>query len=104
MSDSQPPAGGREVLGADDVSRALTRIAHWSHSCTRGSAGLARLGVPARGLPLSERLATRSAAVEPGFDPASQSGSLDITMHRDALHRAPVRTLGTTDLPPGGID
>lgn len=104
MSDSQPPSGGREVLGADDVSRALTRIAHEILEHNKGPDDLVLLGIPTRGLPLSERLAERLAAVEPGFDPTFQSGSLDITMHRDDLHRAPVRPLGTTSLPPGGID
>jgi len=104
MTDPGTPGAGREVLGPDDVSRALTRIAHEILEHNKGPEGLVLLGIPTRGLPLAERIAARLAEVEPGFDPASQLGSLDITMHRDDLHRAPVRTLGETRLPAQGID
>jgi pyrimidine operon attenuation protein / uracil phosphoribosyltransferase len=31
-------------------------------------------------------------------------GSLDVTMHRDDLRLRPVRALGRTEIPPGGVD
>lgn|SRR5690554_4795717 len=98
------PAPAREVLGPDDISRALTRIAHEILEHNKGAHGLVVLGIPTRGLPLAHRLAARLAAVEPSFDPRDQLGSLDITMHRDDLHRAPVRTIGETRLPATGVD
>ena len=104
MSDRHTPAGAREVLGADDISRALTRIAHEILEHNKGADGLVVLGIPTRGLPLAQRLAQRLAAVEPGFDPGTQLGTLDITMHRDDLHRAPVRPIGATHVPDDGID
>ena len=104
MSSSSMPADGREVLGPADVSRALTRIAHEILEHNKGAGGLVLLGIPTRGLPLAERLAKRLSDVEPDFVPESQCGSLDITMHRDDLHRAPVRPVGATRLPAGGID
>lgn len=104
MSSPPVPADGREVLGPGDVSRALTRIAHEILEHNKGADGLVLLGIPTRGLPLAERLARRLAEVEPDFDPQAQCGSLDITMHRDDLHRAPVRPLGETRLPVGGVD
>ena len=104
MSHEQAPADGREVLGPDDISRALTRIAHEILEHNKGADDLVLLGIPTRGLPLAERLARRLADVEPSFDTASQCGSLDITMHRDDLHRAPVRPVGETRLPASGVD
>ena len=104
MTETGAPAEGREVLAADDISRALTRIAHEILEHNKGADGLVVLGIPTRGLPLAERLAARLASVEPSFDPEAQLGSLDITMHRDDLHRAPVRPIGATTMPPDGVD
>ena len=104
MPEPVTPGAGREVLGADDVSRALTRIAHEILEHNKGAQGLVILGIPTRGLPLAQRLALGLASVEPSFDAEAQLGSLDITMHRDDLHRAPVRAIGETRLPATGID
>jgi len=98
------PAAGREVLGPDDISRALTRIAHEILEHNKGADDLVVLGIPTRGLPLARRIAERIASVEPGFDLARQLGSLDVTMHRDDLRHAPVRTIGETRLPDDGVD
>lgn len=92
------------LLGPGDISRALTRIAHEILERNGGPADVVLLGIPTRGLPLAERLATRLADVEPGFDPSARCGALDITMYRDDLHRQPTRAIGTTRLPDHGID
>src|SRR5665648_902768 len=103
------PDAGTEVLGAADVGRALTRIAHEILERNKGGTDLVLLGIPTRGLPLAQRLADRLAAVEPGLDAAALVGSLDVTMYRDDLHRHPTRTIGDTELPadmadrPGGM-
>lgn len=92
------------ILGAPDISRALTRIAHEILERNDGAADLLLLGIPTRGLPLANRLAQRIAQVEPSIDAQSRCGALDITMYRDDLHRHPTRSIGTTTLPPAGID
>lgn len=92
------------VLGPDDISRALTRIAHEILERNKGAADLRLLGIPTRGVPLAHRLAERIAAVEPGVNIDDIVGQLDITMHRDDLYRQPVRTIAETKLPPTGID
>lgn len=92
------------ILGAPDISRALTRIAHEILERNDGAADVLLLGIPTRGLPLARRLAELIATSEPGFDPARRCGALDITMYRDDLHRHPTRTIGATTLPPAGID
>lgn len=92
------------ILGAPDMARALTRIAHEILERNDGAVDVVLLGIPTRGLPLAQRLAERIWAVEPGFDPGARCGAIDITMYRDDLHLQPTRTLGTTTLPSAGID
>ncbi|MGO1318428.1 MAG: bifunctional pyr operon transcriptional regulator/uracil phosphoribosyltransferase PyrR, partial [Cellulomonadaceae bacterium] len=104
MSSGTPAPGARTVLGEQEISRALTRIAHEILERNKGGAGLVLLGIPTRGLPLARRLAARIVAVEPTLDPADLVGELDITMYRDDLHRQPTRPIGPTTLPAGGID
>lgn len=92
------------VLGAPEISRALTRIAHEILERNKGGADVVLLGIPTRGLPLARRLADRLVAVEPGLDPALLVGSLDVTMYRDDLAQHPTRTIGATEIPGGGLD
>jgi pyrimidine operon attenuation protein / uracil phosphoribosyltransferase len=100
-SKAAVPAGSKAVLGADEIRRALTRIAHEILERTDGAGDVVLLGIPTRGVPLAQRLAQRPSQVEGGVTPV---GSLDITMYRDDLRLRPARTLGHTDVPAAGID
>jgi len=100
-SATAPPAGGRTVLDARDVTRALTRISHEILERNRGSRDLVLLGIPTRGVHLAHRIAAKISEVE-GTDVAV--GSLDVTMYRDDLRMRPARTLLPTEIPTGGID
>ncbi len=91
----------KPVLGADEIRRALTRIGHEILERTEGAADVVLLGIPTRGVPLARRLAERLAETEGTRLPV---GSLDITLYRDDLRLRPARTLGHTEVPPGGID
>ena len=95
---------GRTVLTKDDISRALTRIAHEILERNRGPSSVVLLGIPTRGVSLAARLARRIAAVEPGVEPAAITGTLDVTMYRDDLRRQPTRAVVPTRLPASGID
>jgi len=95
------PQGAKTVLGAAEIRRALTRIAHEILERTDGAADVVLLGIPTGGVPLAYRLADRLSQAEHGLVPA---GSLDVTMYRDDLRLRPARTLGHTDVPPEGID
>lgn len=100
-------AAPRPVMGAPEVARALTRIAHELLERNHGPQGLVLLGIPRRGVPLARRLGERLVAVEPSLarvDPATLAGSLDVTMHRDDLRRHPARAPFPTQVPPGGVD
>ena len=98
MASARP----RPVLGPDDISRVLTRIAHEILERNKGADDLVLLGIRTRGVPLARRLAAVVEQVEPGN--GLQAGALDVTMHRDDLRQHPTRTLEATDLPVGGID
>ena len=100
---SNPVAGrdGLAVLDAEEIRRALTRIAHEILERTHGGDGVILLGIPTRGVPLARRLAARIGEFEELKVPC---GSLDVTMHRDDLRLHPARALGRTELPSGGID
>ncbi len=92
---------GVAVLDAEEIRRALSRIAHEILERTHGGDGIALLGIPTRGVPLARRLAGRIGEFE---DLAVPCGSLDVTMHRDDLRLHPARALGRTELPAGGVD
>jgi pyrimidine operon attenuation protein/uracil phosphoribosyltransferase len=71
-------------MDADDLRRALTRIAHEIVERNAGTDGLVLVGVRSRGVPLAERLADLIAQHEGQRPPV---GSLDITFYRDDLTR-----------------
>jgi pyrimidine operon attenuation protein / uracil phosphoribosyltransferase len=96
-----PPAGSKIVLGPDEISRALTRVAHEILERTDGAADVILMGIPTRGVPLARRLASKLSQVEGRPAPA---GSLDVTMYRDDLRLRPARRLGHTAVPSSGID
>jgi pyrimidine operon attenuation protein/uracil phosphoribosyltransferase len=104
MSATGYPVAGRDglaVLDAEEIRRALTRIAHEILERTHGGEHVVLLGIPTRGVPLARRLAARIGEFEGLEVPC---GSLDVTMHRDDLRLRPARALGRTDLPPSGVD
>ena len=89
------------VMDADQIARACARMAHQILEANRGAHGLVLLGIPTRGVPLAQRLATAMAEVEGTPIP---TGSLDITMYRDDLRRHPTREVGRTRVPVGVDD
>lgn len=89
------------VLTADDVERALTRIAYEIIERTKGGEDVVLLGIPTRGAVLGQRLATQLSEITGS---AISNGALDITMYRDDLADHPIRTPHPTSVPAGGID
>lgn len=74
--------GGKVILHAEDVRRALVRIAHEILERHRGADDLVLVGVVSRGVPLARRLAEHIEMVEDVMVPV---GELDVTLHRDDL-------------------
>jgi pyrimidine operon attenuation protein/uracil phosphoribosyltransferase len=95
------PSLARIVLDADDVQRAITRMAHEVLERTHGGDDLLILGIPTRGTTLANRLATRAGQVE---GRTIAVGQVDPTMYRDDLRMRGVRPLSPTQLPADGID
>ncbi|WP_161883105.1 bifunctional pyr operon transcriptional regulator/uracil phosphoribosyltransferase PyrR [Deinococcus alpinitundrae] len=70
------------ILSADEMRRALTRIAHEILERNKGAENLALIGVHTRGIPIAARLAAKLQELE-GVD--VPLGRLDITLYRDDL-------------------
>ena len=92
----------RRVLDADDLRRALTRIAHEIVERNGGTDDLVLVGIRSRGVPLAQRLAALIEAHESVSVPV---GSLDITFYRDDLTRlahAPIVKRSDLEVDVGG--
>ena len=76
-----------QVMDADRMSRALTRIAHEILERNRGTSELALVGIRRRGVPLARRIAAALHDINGDDVP---TGALDITLYRDDLMRQPV--------------
>jgi pyrimidine operon attenuation protein / uracil phosphoribosyltransferase len=70
------------LMDDQEIGRALTRIAHEIVERSKGTEGLALVGVHTRGVPIAERLADLIGRFE-GVRP--ETGKLDITLYRDDL-------------------
>ncbi len=101
MSAARTPDDARTVLDGAEIARALTRVAHEIVERAKGADDVVLLGIPTRGAFLAHRVAARIRDIEGRDVPV---GSLDITMYRDDLRRAPARALLPTEIPSGGID
>jgi len=96
---SSSPA--KVILTTADISRTVDRIAHQILEKTEGARETLLLGIPTRGFPLAERLASRIRAFE-GID--VPVGVLDVTLYRDDLRMRGARAIGHTEIPTGGVD
>ena len=85
----------RQVMDADEMRRAITRIAHEIVEKNRGAEDLALVGILRRGAPLAERLAALIEQIEGVRVP---TGRLDIALYRDDYpERRPA--VGLTEVP-----
>jgi len=92
----------RTVLQQLDIAKALTRISHEVIEANRGVDALIILGIPTRGAVLAQRIAAtidRIGYRDGSTPPATEVGSLDVTMYRDDLSRNVTRTPARTTLP-----
>ena len=84
------------VMEADDVRRALLRVAHEIVEANKGTDDLVLVGIRTRGAPLADRLASAIASFE-GVD--LPSGALDVTLYRDDVALRRPRSLESTTVP-----
>ncbi|HSK23748.1 MAG TPA: bifunctional pyr operon transcriptional regulator/uracil phosphoribosyltransferase PyrR [Egicoccus sp.] len=85
-----------QLLTADEVSRALKRLAHELLEANHGADDLVLVGIQTRGVPLARRLAALIEEIEGTEVPA---GALDVTLYRDDLTRRGPLPLGETRVP-----
>ncbi len=72
----------RVLLTAEDMRRAIVRLAHEIVEANRGTDNLVMIGLRTRGVPLARRLA---AAIEQFEGESVPVGALDIGLYRDDL-------------------
>ena len=70
------------VMSADDIRRAIVRVAHEIVEQNRGCQDLMLVGMRTRGVPLAQRIA---AAIREFEDEEVPVGALDIGLYRDDL-------------------
>jgi pyrimidine operon attenuation protein/uracil phosphoribosyltransferase len=95
------PRGGvfvpkAQVMSADDVRRAITRMAHEIAERNRGLHHTALIGLQTGGVGIAQRLAETLAAVEGIEVPV---GTVDVAFYRDDIGLRPVLPEATTDIP-----
>ena len=88
------------VMGAEDIRRALSRIAHEIVERNRGTDDLVIVGIRTRGAPLANRITEAIASFEGVTLP---SGALDVTLYRDDVGLRGPRSLEATTVP-GDVD
>ncbi len=84
------------VFDADDLRRALTRIAHEIVERNHGAEHVVLVGLYTRGVALAQRI---GAAIEAFEGVSVPIGMLDISFYRDDIGLRPVAPLGPTEVP-----
>src|SRR6476661_13393 len=84
------------VFDADDLRRAVTRIAHEIVERNHGAADVVLVGLYTRGVALARRLAGAIASFEGVTVPV---GSLDATFYRDDIGLRAIAPMGPTEVP-----
>ncbi len=87
---------GTVLMSAEEIDRALSRIAHQILEYAGGAGAVALVGIHSRGVPLARRLARK---IEQAGEVAPPVGILDINMYRDDLSRADTPVVRRTELP-----
>jgi len=86
----------RQVMDGDDLVRVTRRIAHEIVERNQGIEQVVLLGIPTRGKPFADRLASELSTIE---GKPVRAGSLDIGLYRDDLDLRPRARLGPTIIP-----
>src|SRR3954462_9566972 len=96
-----PPYGGvfsarNQVMDADDLRRAITRIAHEIVERNHGLDDLILVGLQTGGVPLAHRISEELLRIE---DIQVAVGTLDVAFYRDDIGLRPVLPEAVTDVP-----
>ncbi|MBV9325880.1 MAG: bifunctional pyr operon transcriptional regulator/uracil phosphoribosyltransferase PyrR [Chloroflexi bacterium] len=91
-----PDPDQKQLLGADDIRRAVARLAHEVVERNSGVESLVLVGLRTRGIPLARRLQQRIDEFEHERVPL---GELDVTLYRDDVYQRAPRILSPTSIP-----
>ncbi|MGE3271843.1 MAG: bifunctional pyr operon transcriptional regulator/uracil phosphoribosyltransferase PyrR [Chloroflexota bacterium] len=89
-------ASRRELMSADEIRRALSRMAHEVVERNGGVEHVVLVGIRTRGVPLARRIARLISEFEESAVPV---GSLDVTLYRDDHSRRMKLPAGPSDMP-----
>ena len=92
---------GRQIMTAEEIRRATTRISHEIVEKQAGTSGLVLVGIQRRGVPLAHRVAQSISEHEGVEVPV---GALDITFYRDDLSMVAQQPVVKGTELPSGID
>jgi pyrimidine operon attenuation protein/uracil phosphoribosyltransferase len=92
---------GRQIMTADEIRRATTRLSHEIVEKQAGTDGLMLIGIQRRGVPLARRIAESILEHEGADVPV---GALDITFYRDDLSMVAQQPVVKGTELPAGID
>lgn len=85
------------IMDSEEITRAITRIAHQILEKNRGAGDIILVGIRTRGAPLAKRIAEEMEEIE-GKEPPV--GILDITLYRDDLQLVATQpVVGKTEMP-----
>jgi len=93
---AEPRQRGRQVLDAEQMRRALIRVAHEILEGNVREQEIVIVGIHSGGVPLAHRLADFIAKFEGARPPV---GQLDIGLYRDDLHRGGRPVMRPTSIP-----
>jgi len=85
-----------EILSAEEIRRAITRLASQLIEKANDFSNLVLIGIHTKGVPLAQFLAQQIETLEGIAVPV---GALDITFYRDDLDQIQTRTPAKTDIP-----
>lgn len=85
-----------QVLSKDDLSRALTRMAHEIVERNHGIQNVVLIGLQTGGIPIAERLGELLLEIE---GTAPEVGSIDVAFYRDDIGLRPVLPEAMTEIP-----
>jgi len=98
-ADNSAP-GAKQVLGPDDVRRAVTRMAHEIIERNRGIDGVVVVGIAHGGVWLAKSLGAEIARIiSSDSDTEVQVGFVDVSLYRDDIGLRPVSPASVSDLP-----
>ena len=84
----------KQVLGPDDVRRAVTRMAHEIIERNQGLAGVALIGLQRGGVWLAEAMGAEIARIEHDVP----VGAIDVSLYRDDIGLRPVSPASVSDV------